>query len=164
MIAVDLPGAAQSGLTWGDLFTEIDRKWPRVPQMTTDELRRRLALPAQNRPLVIDVRSRKEFNVSHLPAAVWAESPAAIQEVIRESPAQRPVVLYCSVGIRSSRAAARLLEAGRTNVFNLKGSIFQWANERRPLEKAGRPVTEVHPYNQRWGRLLDQSHHPKEGS
>jgi hypothetical protein len=29
----------------------------------------------------------------------------------------------------------------------MEGSIFQWANEGRPLEKEGKPVETVHPYN-----------------
>ena len=110
---------------------------------------------------MIDVRSSGEFNVSHLLGAINAESPAEISALVKKFPAKRAVVLYCSVGIRSSKAADRLLEAGCTNVFNLQGSIFQWANEGRTVVSDGKPVTEVHPYNQRWGRLLDPSHHPK---
>ena len=44
---------------------------------------------------------------------------------------------------------------------NLKGSIFKWANEGRPLVQDGKPTHQVHPYNKYWGRLLDQSYHPK---
>ncbi len=39
---------------------------------------------------------------------------------------------------------------------NLKGSIFQWANEGRPVVRDGEPVREVHPYDAVWGRLLDR--------
>ncbi len=129
--------------------------------MSTAELARQLSLPPNVRPRLIDVRSPDEFAVSHLPGAFNAESPAKISALVKKLPAGRAVVLYCSVGIRSSRAANRLLEAGRTNVFNLQGSIFQWANEGRTVVSHGKPVSEVHPYNEHWGRLLDPSHHPK---
>jgi rhodanese-related sulfurtransferase len=51
--------------------------------------------------------------------------------------------------------ASRLRAAGFTDVRNLEGSIFQWANERRPLVREEEPVSQVHPYNALWGRLLN---------
>ena len=42
-----------------------------------------------------------------------------------------------------------------TNVRNLDGSIFQWANEGRPLVRGNQRVQDVHPYDENWGRLLD---------
>jgi len=48
----------------------------------------------------------------------------------------------------------------RANVFNLQGSIFQWANEGRPLMANGRVVHVVHPYSERWGVLLNPQLHP----
>ena len=61
---------------------------------------------------------------------------------------------YCSVGYRSGEMAVRLRAAGYIHVQNLDGSIFQWANEHRPLVHDGERVTRVHPYNSVWGRLL----------
>ncbi len=141
-------------LTWESVFAWIQRDWPGVPQMTTEELARRLASPDE-RPVLLDARSRDEFAVSHLPGAVWAGTPAQIRKVLGEAPKVRAVVLYCSVGVRSSKAAATLTKDGRGNVFNLRGSIFQWANEGRPIERDGMPAKAVHPYNRKWGELLD---------
>lgn len=146
---------------WQAVFSQIARDWPKVPQMSTTELARQLALPEKSRPVLIDVRSPAEFAVSHLSGAINAESAAEISALVKMIPPKRPVILYCSVGLRSSQAAGKLLAAGRTIVFNLKGSIFQWANEGRTVVRNGQAVTEVHPYNEHWGRLLDPSHHPK---
>jgi rhodanese-related sulfurtransferase len=110
--------------------------------------------------LLIDVRTREEYEVSHLPGAVWAKTSGQIASALRGASDRQPIVLYCSVGVRSSKAAAQLMRSGRTNVFNLKGSIFEWANEDRPLTANGRPAHVVHPYNQRWGVLLDSRLHP----
>jgi rhodanese-related sulfurtransferase len=147
---------AQPGgkLTWEAVFARIARDWPGVPQMTTAELARRLGAKDE-RPILIDTRAQEEYAVSHLPGAVWAETPAQIQAALRDVPPERAVVLYCSVGVRSSKAAAELMRDGRGNVFNLRGSIFQWANEGRPIERDGQPATGVHPYNRKWGGLLD---------
>jgi rhodanese-related sulfurtransferase len=112
------------------------------------------------RPLLIDARTREEYEVSHPPEAVWAETPQQIASALREASDGQAVVLYCSVGLRSSKAAATLVRSGRTNVFNLQGSIFQWANEGRPLIANDRAVHVVHPYDERWGVLLNPQLHP----
>lgn len=145
-------------LTWESVFAWIQRDWPGVPQMTTVELARRLTT-ADERPVVLDTRSREEFAVSHLPGAVWVETQEQLHAALRDVPKERAVVLYCSVGVRSSKAAAALLRDGRGNVSNLRGSIFQWANEGRAVERDGKPTTGVHPYNRKWGELLDPKLH-----
>jgi len=145
-------------LTWESVFAWIQRDWPGVPQMTTAELARRLGT-ANEKPLLVDTRSREEYAVSHLPGAVWAEKPEQMRAVLRDVPRDRAVVLYCSVGVRSSKAAANLIKDGRGNVSNLRGSLFQWANEGRAIERDGRPVSEVHPYDRKWGALLDAKFH-----
>ena len=156
--ALALNATANGKLTWDSVDAWIQRDWPEVPQMTTDELARRLASP-DSRPVLIDTRTQKEYAVSHLPGARWAESSSQIHSALTNVPADRTVVLYCSVGVRSSRAASEQLHKGRGNIFNLRGSIFQWANEGRPLVREGKPVNLVHPYNSKWGTLLDPKLH-----
>ena len=152
--ASSLAGLFWGKVTWESVFAWIQRDWPEVRQMTTEELARRLGAK-DARPVLIDTRSREEYAVSHLPGARWAEKPAQIRDALRDVPPERPVVLYCSVGVRSSKAAAELARSGRGNVFNLRGSIFQWANEGRPIESDGKPAATVHPYNRKWGELLE---------
>ena len=116
-----------------------------------DSLQERLGSP---RLRLLDIRSRDDYSRGHLPGAVWAETPSEITAVLRTVSDQQPVVLYCSVGVRSSKAAANLMRSGRAYVFNLQGSIFKWANEGRPLTADDHIAHVVHPYNERWGVLL----------
>jgi hypothetical protein len=44
-------------------------------------------------------------------------------------------------------------------VYNLDGSIFQWANEGRPLYSGTNRVASVHPYDREWGRFLKKELH-----
>ena len=154
-----LTAAPEEAISWVEIFARIERQWPEVPQMSTQELAQRMADDGDSRPLLIDVRTRREYEVSHLPGAVWAETSRQIEEVLGRR-SKHVIVLYCSAGIRSSKAAARLIKSGRTNVFNLQGSIFQWANERRPIVHDGKEVYVVHPYDDLWGVLLDSQLHP----
>ena len=67
-----------------------------------------------------------------------------------------PILLYCSVGYRSSRLADQLRRRGYSQAANLEGSLFAWANEGRPLVNAqGKAALRVHPYNETWGKLLN---------
>ena len=52
--------------------------------------------------------------------------------------------------------ASWLARAGYTSVVNLSGGIFKWANEGRPLfREESRPTALVHPYDRRWGLLVE---------
>jgi rhodanese-related sulfurtransferase len=106
-----------------------------------------LADASRRPPLLVDVREPAEYEVSHLPEAVNAPLSGGTERILTRLAPETPVVTYCSVGYRSAIAATRLRAAGHTNVINLEGSIFEWANEGRPLERNGEPTRKVHPYS-----------------
>ena len=99
--------------------------------MTTRQL---AAMQAHDVPdvVLLDARTAAEFNVSHLPGAVLASNARMALDALEVNDPERTVVVYCSVGYRSSRLAKQLRARGFENVFNLEGSLFQWANEGRP--------------------------------
>ena len=76
------------------------------------------------------------------------------------------VVCYCSLGYRSAKLAQILQDRVKTDmendyiirVYNLEGSLFKWANERRPMvDKYGEKTIFCHPYSIIWGKFLDVS-------
>ncbi len=150
------------GASWAAMKAKIRHRFPAVKTITTEALAAWLADPSRPPPLLLDARAPAEYAVSHLRGAHLAPDLTAAKGILAGSPMTRPVVVYCSVGYRSAALAARLQDAGFTGVRNLEGSIFQWANEGRPVYCAGghvegrdeRPVRAVHPYSRRWGRYL----------
>jgi len=118
---------------WETLKAKIQAEFPEVAQMSTQELADRLADPEKEEPLLLDTREREEYDVSHFLNAILADSEKEAAEILKGSDKDRPIVVYCSVGYRSSRMAEKLKKKGFENVYNLEGSIFQWANEGRPL-------------------------------
>lgn len=158
-------GCAPPPSDWTSAKELVRQRFPEVRQLSVDELAERLD-DGTEPPLIIDVRERAEYEVSHLPGAIWASSEE-LEDVVRREGADRDVVLYCSIGYRSSMAAKRLQGSGIEGVSNLEGSIFEWANSGRPVERDGEPVREVHPYDEEWGRLLERDLHaysPGDGS
>lgn len=146
--------------TWTDILPTIRKRFPEVPQLTTTALAEWLGSTQRPPPVLVDVRSDAEYAVSHLAGARHATNVSQI-EALGLGP-EVSVVLYCSVGYRSSDPGVKLLRrpgwAGR--VFNLEGSLFAWANEGRPIHRGTQRVTVVHPYDRRWGVLLDSRWHP----
>ncbi len=114
---------------------------------------------------LFDVRERSEFDVSHLSEAERMApniSTAAALGQIGARAEGSVIVFYCSVGQRSSRLAARaqhgLETLGARAVFNLRGGIFAWHNDARPLVDRFGPTPYVHPYSEAWRRLLTHPH------
>ena len=130
-------------------------RFPSVRQLSTAELAAWLKDGSRSAPLLLDVRTEAEFEVSHLPGARRVDPEADAARIIPTLAKDQPVVAYCSVGYRSSAMVQRLARAGVTQLYNLEGSIFQWANEGRPLERDGKPATAVHPYNATFGKMLE---------
>jgi len=132
----------------------VRERFPEVRHLRAAELDAWLADPNRPRPQIIDVRTQDEFSLSHLPGARRVEPDGDGPALASLVAANRPVVLYCAVGFRSSNLARRLMKAGMTDVFSLEGAIFEWANEGRPLVDGDGPVAKVHPYSDRWAVLL----------
>ncbi len=146
---------------WTDLKREIRERYPSVSQVSTDELARWLADVREDarEPIVLlDARANEEFLVSHLAGAELAGDEDAVAKALEHVPQDRRIVVYCSVGYRSSALAESLARDGFSDVHNLEGSIFEWANEGRPLVRDGAPTHGVHPYDEDWGKLLEREH------
>ena len=148
--------AKAQGLGWALVNAKIRHDFPGVKRISTTELAGWLSDKTRPAPLLLDVRTKAEFAVSHLQNAEQID-PAAPASIISQ-PHDRPIVTYCSVGYRSGEFAQRLQAAGFNKVLNLEGSIFRWANEGRPLFRGERRVTKVHPYNRVWGLLVRKEH------
>lgn len=162
-VAGVLQALAGSGATNGleEMKAVVRSRFPDVPQLQPADLAAWLADTNRVRPILIDVRTEPEYRISHLPGAIRVSPSARVQELEPYIANSRPLVVYCSVGYRSSELATRLRKAGQTNVLNLEGSIFAWANENRPLITEGdKPTLVVHPYNQTFGKLLNKDRWP----
>jgi len=137
-------------IAWAMLLGLIRLRFPQVKQLSTDELAE--WLQCTKTPLLLDVRTPEEYEMSHLVNAQLA--PACLQELADIATLETPIVAYCSVGYRSAVFAKRLQQAGYKQVFNLEGSMFKWVNEHRSVYRNGESVEQVHPYNQFWKWFL----------
>lgn len=154
-----LQAGCSEEMKWSAVERMIDSSYPETPAITTDSLATRLADSTAARPLLLDARSPEEYAVSHLPEAHRIDPEAETYPALDSLAADTPIVVYCSVGYRSAGVVQRLRDAGFTDVSNLRGSIFRWANEGRPVVRDGQAIRHVHPYDATWGQLLDEDLH-----
>lgn len=136
----------------------ISRKFPDVRWISSQQLSQWIDDASEEYPLVFDSRSEAEYSVSHLKSAKHINPKEPDINQFRGLSPNTPIVVYCSIGYRSARIAHKLQQMGLTQVFNLEGGVFQWANEGRSLVNQGGATSQVHPYNARWGQLLDAQH------
>ena len=109
--------------------------------------------------LLLDIREPEEYAVSRLPGAVRVDPNASAATLIHMGDVTgKKIIVYCSVGRRSSIFAEReqtaLMKMGAASVSNLEHGIFGWHNERRELMDANGETDAVHPYNGIWKRYV----------
>ncbi len=103
----------------------------------------------------LDTRAYPEFKVSHIPQARWVGYEEFSLEKVKDLDKSTPIVVYCSVGVRSEKVGKKLIDAGFSNVQNLYGSLFEWVNQGYPIvDRAGKPTQKVHAYSPAWGIWL----------
>ena len=122
-----------------------------VPYIRVDELAN------MQGHILLDTRESEEFEISHLENALWiGHDQFNMERFLNLYPDKdAPLVVYCSIGVRSEDIGEKLQEAGYTNVQNLYGGIFEWKNKGYPVVDIKKEKTEkVHAYSKYWGRLL----------
>jgi len=103
-----------------------------IPAIDVTETASRFEQGGSAGPLLVDVREPDELRAArvagaiHVPMSSFAERHA-------ELPQDRPLLVMCASGGRSSAATAFLLRNGWTDVVNVAGGITAW-------QRAGLPV------------------------
>ena len=79
----------------------------------------------EKRPLIIDVRTAREFQRGHVDGALNIPYQLIAQQIAKhETDKTRNIVLYCASGARSGAAKRELINCGYTKVTN-GGSLNQ---------------------------------------
>jgi rhodanese-related sulfurtransferase len=133
----------------------------RVQNLATDELAELLAGPEQ--PLLFDIRTAGEYEKSRITTAVRLDPDTGPDDFAAHYAALvvgRDLVLYCSLGQRSSELLERLAcvcgKAGAKSCRNLRGGIFRWYNEGRPVFNASGETDDIHGYDPVWAMMVER--------
>ena len=106
-----------------DALVELADQVAPASRLTVPDLHAALQRPAP--PLVLDVRNTAERDAGTIADSLQiplAELPRRLDEI----PTDRPIVVHCAGGYRSSVAASLLRAAGHPNVSDLLGGYNAW--------------------------------------
>ncbi|AWM15225.1 rhodanese-like domain-containing protein [Flavobacterium sediminis] len=85
---------------------------------------------------LLDVRTPEEYASGHLPNAknynVLADD---FESKVAALDKEKPVMVYCKMGGRSSKAAAKLKELGFKHITDLEGGIMSWESAEKTIVK-----------------------------
>lgn len=121
-----LDGGLQSTASRHDLIVSFERLGP-------ERAAERLGGPSP--PLLIDVRSLGERAQKRIEGSMHVPLNH-LAERVGEIPADRPLVLYCAGGYRSSIAVSLLQRQGRAHVSEIAGGISAWEAARLPVQSS----------------------------
>lgn len=96
-------------------------------EITATELKN--LLKSEQKILIVDVRSKEEYEEVHIDGAYLMELPKFNQETLEQKCASienlQSVIFYCKAGFRS-KSAIQHLENFAYETYNLQGGISSW--------------------------------------
>ncbi|MDR1199848.1 MAG: rhodanese-like domain-containing protein [Prevotellaceae bacterium] len=97
----------------------------------------RFALSEDDKPQLIDVRTKAEFDAEHVKGAVNIDinKKDFLQKVTKKLKKDKIVYVYCRTGMRSLRAAKILSGLDFTRIYNLEGGLEAWKKQSYPVKK-----------------------------
>ena len=107
--------------------------------------------------VILDSRELNEYNTSHIPDAIYiGYQDFDIQDLATLAiDFDTPIVVYCTIGVRSENIGEQLQDLGYANVYNLFGGIISWKNNQLPVVDNNQNRTEqVHVYGKKWQKWL----------
>jgi len=132
-----------------DVFlAQVEAAYPGTPSVTASAVLTGSGAP---RAILVDVREPHERAVSVIPGAITPDALARLGP-----PDDRPIVVYCTIGMRSAGWTQRLRADGWGNARNLSGGVLAWAAAGGAFVALdGRPTRHVHVYGRTWNHLPD---------
>ena len=76
----------------------------------------------------LDVREANEWNLGHIPGAVFLPLGSVESKVEEMIPHDRRVIVYCARGNRSAVAADRMQNLGYKDVVSMSAGIAGWSD------------------------------------
>jgi phage shock protein E len=99
-----------------------------IKEITATELKK--LLNSEQKILIVDVRSKEEYEEVHIDGSYLMELPKFNQETLEQKCASienlKTVIFQCKSGVRS-KIAMQHLEKFSYETYNLKGGISSWA-------------------------------------
>ncbi len=84
---------------------------------------------------LLDLRQEKEFNSGHISGSINCDKTQKIEDKLRDSDKNLPIVLVCQNGASSKQAGINLKKSGFDNIYIIQNGIAGWKAQGLPLVK-----------------------------
>ncbi|SRR6266545_3801872 len=93
-------------------------------------------LRADKQNVVLDVRTKKEFEAGHIPGALNIDVSAADFEAkVAKLEKDKTYLVHCGAGVRSVKACEKMNQLNFPKLVNLEGGFRAWEKAGKPVEK-----------------------------
>jgi rhodanese-related sulfurtransferase len=131
LVALTVLGGAAGYVFFGPSSTQVGTG---SGYRTVTPLEAKTMIETRGDLLIVDVRSPEEFRGGSLPGArlipFWDFTRGRF-----DLPKDKPILLICAVGGRSLACGQMLAAQGYREVYNLKGGLDAWVEQRVPLPR-----------------------------
>ena len=105
----------------------------KVKVLTAEEFAEKIKAPNVQ---LVDVRTAGEVATGKIADAINIDyNSTSFDEMAAKLDPNKPVLVYCKVGGRSTRAVKVFQELGFKEIYELDGGIISWNASKLPLEK-----------------------------
>jgi rhodanese-related sulfurtransferase len=106
----------------------------KVQDITPDQAER--LLKENKEAVVLDIRTTEEFKEGHIAGATNLDFlEDDFSEKIAKLDPNKPYILHCASGGRSSKALQKLKDAKIGTIYHMNGGIKAWEQAGKPLQK-----------------------------
>ena len=103
----------------------------RINNVSTLDFQKAMELPNAT---LVDVRTLQEYNQGHIDGAIHVDwYKRNFRENISNIPKDKPILIYCRSGNRTSKTSGVLKSLGYTEIYNLQRGINEWLANKAPL-------------------------------
>ncbi|MFI1745283.1 rhodanese-like domain-containing protein [Thalassobellus sediminis] len=123
-----------------------------IPYISVDTLQTKI-----QDVIILDAREFLEYKISHIKSAIHVGyNNFNLKNITNQLNNKNiPLVVYCSLGIRSQDIAKKFKKAGYNNVENLYGGIFEWKNKNLKVYNYKEKETDsIHAFSKAWSKWL----------
>jgi rhodanese-related sulfurtransferase len=139
-------------------FNEMCDTYVKGTIQTATSTQLKFELDRDSSIIILDTREKKEYGISHIPNSINVGYNDFSIDTISFPDKNSKIYVYCSIGYRSEKIGEKLELAGYQWVINLRGGIFDWANNGYLLiDGIGDSTTIIHGYDSTWGAWINDS-------
>jgi rhodanese-related sulfurtransferase len=131
---VDLPTPSPEGRAAAEAFAAQVAGEDGVRMLAVPELETLMARADDETVYLVDVRTREEYSVGHIPGFWWFPGGQAVQRADDVAAVRTGIVVFCCDGTaRAAVTASWYRQMGFANVYAVAGGTRAWAAAGRPL-------------------------------